>query len=178
MENVSFDKTVDCKGKVKINMGKFKHTEKLFCSKKRKAWHKGRTNRFDTNQKDILAHSDKGSWYNQDQRWLDEEDNETNEINASRRKIILPEEDIDFEIDDGYSDSDDSSLESENEADTNENTTDFGRYLIIDLSTLQRELRKSLCCSACNSTVSLCEKTSCCQGLGTKLSFICDKNDH
>ena len=109
-------------------MGKFKHTKKPFCSKKRKAWNKGRTKRFDANQKDILANSDKGTWYNQDQRWLDEEDNETSEINASRRKIILPEEDIDFEIDDGYSDSGDSSLESENEADTNENTTDFGRY--------------------------------------------------
>ena len=76
---------------------------------------------FTNKWKKNLVISDKGSWYNQSTLWKDSE-------TEKRWKLILSEEDIDFD-------------EEETDLDGNRNS-----YIIMDLSLLNNALSERSCC--------------------------------
>ena len=128
---------------------------------------------FSPSKKKILAESDLGSWFSEQQKLWNEEYDESNDFSASRKKIILPEENIDNLIEDS---SDDSSSESGDD-DVEEIYRQPNRFVIIDVKTFQQNMDMALCCRHCQSSVSLQEQAFCHHGLGTKLVFICSNKE-
>ena len=99
----------------------------------------------------------------QDKNWADDEE----ETSASRKKIILPEEDID-NIDDT----------SDNDSDTTDDDMDYmsaDGLVILDLKVLAQEINKKTTCRFCKlSSVKIVERPYFRQGLGVKLYIKCD----
>ena len=152
-------------------MGKFKSVKRPFQGKSRK---KRKSNTpISEEQYRVLQTYNKASWFNQDKLWEDDEDNETS---ASRRKIILPEEDIDFvdDSDDSDEDSDLSGSDMEFEDDT---LAIPQRHLILDIALLQNAIYKNLSCRDCGEKVKLFERTSGRSALATKLLFQCKNSE-
>ena len=102
----------------KLNMVKNKNPLR---KRKRRAPNKKKLKTFTNEWKKKLAISNKGSFYNQSTLWKDSH-------TEKRRKIILPEKDIDFD-------------EEEIDLDGNRNN-----YIIKDFSLLNNALPKRACC--------------------------------
>ena len=117
--------------------------------------------------KKSLGLTDLGSWFNQDQQWLDDDI-----PSASHRKICLPSEDIHFQYDSEGSDSEG----SENE-EVDASFVKLDRYVIIDPCKFQESINSSMVCRKCNGNINFYEKESFHHGLGTRLFFICE-NKH
>ena len=101
------------------------------CKRKRRASNKKKLENFTNEWKKKLAIPDKGSWYNQSTFWKD----------SDKKKIILPEEDIDFD-------------EEEIDSDGNRNS-----YITMDLSLLNNALSERACCKHCGNTLKIiCKK--------------------
>lgn len=105
--------------------------------------------------------------YNFEQSWFQQTKqiwNQSLEIGggASRRKIILPEEDIE--------------LESDEELDLDK-ASEFGsgRSIIIDVGLLNSYMLKKCACKECGGSLKILEDKSQRHGLGSKLFFACQK---
>ena len=96
---------------------------------------------FTNKWKKNLVISDKGSWYNQSTLRKDSE-------TEKRWKLILSEEDIDFD-------------EEETDLDGNRNS-----YIIMDLSLLNNALSERSCCKNCGNTLKVICKEHQESGLG------------
>ena len=100
------------------------------------------------------------SWFGcQEQAW----NSECSEESASRRKIVIPEEDIDYDNNEYYSDSDDENI------DANDVLKKVIHHLIMDIALLEKGINEMLSCKSCNSSISILENKNCREGLGTKL---------
>ena len=120
--------------------------------RKTRAPKKKKLKTFTNEQKKKSAISDKGSWYNQSTLWKDSD-------TEKRWKIILPEEDIDFD-------------EEEIDLDGNRNS-----YIIMDLSLLNNALSERGCCKNCGNTLKVICKEHQESGLGKNLK-LCYKSDN
>ena len=116
--------------------------------RKRRAPNKKKFKTFTNEWKKKLVISDKGSWYNQSTLWKDSD-------TEKRRKIILPEENIDFD-------------EEEIDLDGNRNS-----YIIMDLSLLNNALSERACCKNCGNTLKVICKEHQESGLGKNLKLCC-----
>jgi hypothetical protein len=163
-----------------------KKNTSLFCSKRKRKksfWQM----EFDTNKKRVLADSDLGSWFSQDQQWSEQfEDSatcssamtQTATVSASKRKI---EESMKSLIKNSHSagsetsDSDQQFLSSKDEEGP-EGSSGFskptGNY-IVTTGNLQYMLESSAVCKVCYSSLQIVEKLGSKQGLGAKLDFRC-----
>lgn len=143
-------------------MGKFNTLKKPFESKKKKR-NKKVCKAIAEELRGILNEKNTNvSWFNKNENiWNNEQ-----EEGVHRRKIILPEEDLEFETD---SETDDDNEELEE-------TSSFkktARNVIISLAILQNVITSSLVCSKCYRKIKLIEDRNHHQGLGTKLVLIC-----
>ena len=109
--------------------------------RKRRTPNKKKFKAFTNEWKKKLAISSKGSWYNQSTLWKDS-------VTEKRRKIILPEEDIDFD-------------EEKIDLEGNRNS-----YIIMDLSLLNNALSERACCKTCGNTLKIIYKEHQERGLG------------
>ena len=114
--------------------------------RKRRAPNKKKFKTFTSEWKKKLAISDKGSWYSQSTLWKDSD-------TEKRRKIILPEEDIDFD-------------EEEIDSDGNKSS-----YITMDLSLLNNALSERACCKHCGNTLKIICKKHQESGLGKNLKL-------
>ena len=162
-------------------MGKCNRISKPFQTRKKKPWNKNKSKLFENARKEKLVE------YNKNTSWFDQEEERWNtEINASRRKIVIPEEDIYFDDDDDDDDDDgDDDYDDENVDNEYDNTyigtspkiMKLDRHLIVDVSTLENGINNVLSCKFCNGSVSLFEDTNHHQGLGTNWLIKCS-NKH
>ena len=113
------------------------------CKRKRRASNKKKLENFTNEWKKKLAIPDKGSWYNQSTFWKD----------SDKKKIILPEEDIDFD-------------EEEIDSDGNKSS-----YITMDLSLLNNALSERACCKHCGNTLKIICKKHQESGLGKNLKL-------
>ena len=105
----------------------------LLRKRKRRTPDKKKFKTFTNKWKKKLAISDKGSWYTKYTLWQDSD-------TERKRKIILPEEDIDFD-------------EEEIELDSNRNS-----YIIMDLSLLNNAISERACCKNFGNTLKVISK--------------------
>ena len=88
--------------------------------------------------------------------------------NASGRKIVVPEEDKNYDDQKSYSDYD----EYTNYA---ANVVKLNWHLIMDAGILEKALNETMVCKTCG-TVSIMENRNCHESLGTKLVLRCNNS--
>ena len=122
-----------------------------FRKRKRIAVNKVRKKSFDNEIKVALAASDKGSYYNQDEFWDD--------LKIKKRKIILPEDDID--------------CGEEIQEDLSKDDKLHTRYAVLDLHSLNNALTNVSSCKTCSGTLQFEEDMDSSQGLGASIKITC-----
>ena len=153
-------------------MGKFKKVKKPFEGKRRRAWNKRDQKTFCNSLKTTLdEYNSNQSWFNQNEALWNENEADGCELSASRRKIVLPEEDVDFDSGSGESESD-----TDSEEVLEENLQPLLRNIILDPMLLQQYAQENVVCKYCFSNVKFYEDVNQCQGQGTKLLFRCMNN--
>ena len=145
--------------------------------KKRKAWNK-KPKTFESEKKENLAISDKGSYYNQGQ-WLEEYEN-------GLYFDLESSEETDFS-DDDLSESDYTSSDEESSDDNNDNEmfiqsqnkykVPSSTFVIIDPSILQIMITERAQCKFCGGKLEIKEKVTACQSLGRVWTLTCGGNN-
>lgn len=146
-------------------MGRFKYARKPFEGKKRKS--KNRKSMESPLKKRLQDFNLNQSWYNEKEEQWNQLAME--EASPSRRKILLPEEDVNYE----------SEVESENASDEENITGRFEkvqRNILICPQLLENFLAENFLCKECGESAKLREDVQQHHGLGTKLVFVCSKN--
>lgn len=156
-------------------MGGIKNLKNAFAGKKRKS-HKRRSKGMESPMKRRLEEYNKNeSWFKSFESMVENVWNDDEE-SSSRRKIILPEEDICF-------DSEDSCYEYDEDDECN--VTDVGRKrnwskpyrnLIIDSKILEQFIQDNCVCKDCGRQMSVYEDSNQHHGLGTKLDLFCQNS--
>lgn len=111
--------------------------------------------------------------YNSNQTWYNSQENQwnyyTEEEGSSRRKILLPVEDLSYE----------SEVESDYDSDNDGDSVMFEkvkRNVVIDTELLESFLAESFVCKDCQQKPKLLEDKQQHHGLGTKLIFVCSED--
>ena len=149
-------------------MGRLRFNHKPFGVSKRNP-RKKVSKRWNQTQKEYIKsyNMKKASWFDQmDKEWDDLE-------SASRRKIILPEEDINFKDDENESETEYESSDEDNYDEDEETLQNPGRLIIIDTSLLQAFFDQNLVCKKCHEPVRIYENCVRRQGLATRIVAKC-----
>ena len=110
------------------------------------------------------------SWYNS---FEEEIESQWDSLNASRKKILLPEEEeLDCETE---CPSDGECSDDELWSETETKLYSPKRKLLIDIELLQTFMKNNCICKDCGKTQTIYEDENFRQGLGTKLVFRCSK---
>lgn len=147
-------------------MSRFKAKKRPFQGKKKQNSRKKVTRNWCQARKEYL------NKFNEKESWFGQNDWDTEE-STSRRKILLPEEDINEGDDSCLSDD---SFSSDDEELIEQHLKQPNRYVAINFSTLNNFFNDSVLCKECNQSITLYEDVNKRHGLGTKIIQICSQS--
>lgn len=162
-----------------------KNTSPFCSSRSRKRKISSQRKKFDANKKQVLADSDKGSWFSQEQQWPEQLDDSkacssaTNDAvtsSSSKRKL---EESMKSFLENSSATESSSSESPFNSSEDDEDYEECSVFLkptgnyIVNVDSLGKMLETSAVCKLCYCSLHIVEKVGSKQGLGAKWNFRC-----